>query len=100
MFLIKARDWIEPEALLMPITTIAFSIIRGSSSKSVIDFLNIFIGFCSFVSRLVSGITLIVKELAVARRKIISVANRVQRLLFLRNKIFVSVSKIKFFSTD
>ena len=49
---------------------------------------------------LVSRIALIVSEPAVARRKIISVANRVQRLSFLRNGISVSASRTELFPDD
>lgn len=93
---------LDPSAPLLgaPRFNSGLSITRGSSSKSVMDSLKGRIDSCSLVGRLVSRIALIVSEPAVARRKIISVANRVQRLSFLRNGISVSASRTELFPDD
>ena len=64
------------------------------------DSLNALIGSCSMGGRLTSGITLMESESVVARRRMISVANRVQVLSFLGNGFSVSASRTELFPAD
>src|SRR5579859_4696274 len=88
------------EVLSMPITAMALLIISGSLLKFVIDSSKALSKSCSQTGRSVSGIILIVIELTVARRRIISVAKRVHRLSFLGKGISVSASRTELLPDD
>jgi len=68
---------LEVDRLLIPIRVVALSIKEGSSLKSEIDSLKASMGTRSSRGLSSSSITLIVIALLIARRKIISVVNRV-----------------------
>lgn len=91
---------LEKGIWLIPIRVVALSIKEGSSSKSEMDSWKASMWSRSAWGRSASGITLIVMASLVARRKIISVANRVQRLSFLGKRTSVRASRTELLPAD
>ena len=90
----------EADILLIPIRVVTLFIKEKSSLKSEMDFLKAPIGPRFLGGLSLSGITLIVIVLVVTRRRMISIANRVQRLSFRRKGISVKASRTEFLPAD
>jgi hypothetical protein len=88
------------EELVRPIASIATNIMSGRSEKSVMASSNLSSVAHSAAGRDASGITLIVRVSVTERRRMISVAKRVQRLSFLGKGISVRASRTDDFPAD
>jgi len=79
---------------------ITLAITVGNSVKSLIVSEKALMIACSAGGRVSAGMIRILRESVKARRRVISVAKRVQRLLFLGKGISVKASKTELFSVD
>ncbi len=91
---------LKVDLLLILIRLVALFIKSESFSKFEMNFLKASMKFRSALDLSLSEITLIVIASLVARRRIISVTNRVQRLSLRGKEISVSISRTELLPTD